>query len=85
MENGKWKYHIYRGEIHSYYTGFDARLIWQGLQTITDYKGKQSRELPSDTSRPDELNNVYASFEASNTEACKRACVQNHSALKAHH
>uniref|UniRef100_A0A8C8D7D3 non-specific serine/threonine protein kinase n=1 Tax=Oncorhynchus tshawytscha TaxID=74940 RepID=A0A8C8D7D3_ONCTS len=27
-----------------------------GLQTITDYKGKHSRELPSDTSLPDELN-----------------------------
>ena len=27
-----------------------ARGIWQGLQTITDYKGKHSRELPSDTS-----------------------------------
>ena len=30
--------------------------MWQGLQTITDYKGKHSRELPSDTSLPDELN-----------------------------
>jgi hypothetical protein len=47
--------------------------MWQGLQTITDYKGKHSRELPSDTSLPDELNHVYARFEASNTEACMRA------------
>jgi hypothetical protein len=31
--------------------------MWQGLKTITDYKGKPSRELPS----------------ASNTEACMRA------------
>jgi hypothetical protein len=29
----------YRAKIESYYTGSDARLMWQGLQTITDYKG----------------------------------------------
>uniref|UniRef100_A0A8C7J2T3 Steroid 21-hydroxylase n=1 Tax=Oncorhynchus kisutch TaxID=8019 RepID=A0A8C7J2T3_ONCKI len=47
--------------------------MWQGLETITEYKGKHSRELPSDTSLPDELNHFYARFEASNTEACMRA------------
>ena len=45
--------------------------MWQGLQTITDYKGKHSRELPSDTSLPGKLNNFYALFEASNTETCE--------------
>ena len=53
--------------------GSDAHLMLQGLQTITDYKGKHSRELPSDTGLPDELNHFYARFEASNTEACMRA------------
>ena len=47
--------------------------MWQGLQTITYYKGKLSHELPSDVSLPDELNHFYAHFEASNTEACMRA------------
>ena len=42
----------------TYYIGSDARLMWQGLQTITDYKGKQ-----------DKLNDCYALFEASNNEA----------------
>ena len=65
--------HQYRTKIDLYYTGSDARRMWQGLQTITDYKGKQSLELPSDTSLPDELNNFYARFEASNTETCMRA------------
>ena len=46
----------YRTKVESYYTGSDTRWIWQGLQTITDYKGKQGRKLPSDTSLPDELN-----------------------------
>jgi hypothetical protein len=63
----------YRAKIESHYTGSDARLMWQGLQTITDYNGKHSHELPSDTSLPDELNHFYARFEASNTEACMRA------------
>jgi hypothetical protein len=65
--------HQYRTEIESYYTGSNACRMWQGLQTITDYKGKHSRELPSDTSLPDKLNYFYARFEASNTEACMRA------------
>ena len=63
----------YRAKIQSYYTGSDARRMWQGLQTITDYKGKHSRKLPSDASLPDELNAFYARFNASNTEACMRA------------
>ena len=58
----------YRAKIEPYYTGSDTRLIWQGFQTITDYKGKHSRELPSDTS----LNHFYVRFEESNTEACMR-------------
>ena len=47
--------------------------MWQGLPTITDYKGKHSRELPSDTSLPDELNYFHARFEANNTETCMSA------------
>ena len=47
--------------------------MWQGLQSITDYKGKHSRELPSDTKLPDELNTFYAHFEANNTETCMSA------------
>ena len=54
-------------KLKSYYTGSDTRQMWQDLQTITEYKGKLSRELPSDTSLPDELNNFYARFEADNT------------------
>ena len=43
------------------------------MKTITDYKGKHRRELPSDASLPDELNAFYVRFEASNTGACTRA------------
>ena len=58
----------YRIQIESYYTGSDTSQMWQGLHTITDNKGKPSRELPSDMSLPDYLNAFYAPFEASNTE-----------------
>ena len=47
--------------------------MWQGLHTITDYNGKPSRELPSDTSLPDRLYAIYARFKANNTESCMRA------------
>ena len=43
---------IYRTKIESYYAGSDACQMWQGLQTIPDYKGKPS-ELPSDPKLPD--------------------------------
>ena len=45
----------------------------QGLQTITEYKGKPSHELPSDATLPDELHTFCARFEASNIEPCMRA------------
>ena len=60
----------YRTKIESFYTSSDTRRMWHGLQTITDYKGKHSHELPSDMRLPDELNYFSAHFEASNTEAC---------------
>jgi hypothetical protein len=63
----------YRTKIESYYTGSDAHRMWQGLQTIKDYKGNQSIEVSSDTSLADELNYFYDRLEASNTDACMRA------------
>ena len=63
----------YRIKIESYYTSSDARRMWQGLKTITNYKGKPRHELPSDANLPDKLNAFCACFEASNTEACTRA------------
>ena len=63
----------YRTNIESNYNGCDSHRMWQGLQTITDYSGKHSWELPRDTSLPDELNYFYARFKANNTETCMRA------------
>jgi hypothetical protein len=44
--------------------------MWQGLQTITDNKGKPSRELLSDVSLPYKLIAFYARIEARNTQPC---------------
>ena len=62
----------YRIKIETNYSGSGACRMWKGLKTITDYKGKPRRELPSYASLPDELNAFYARFKASNTEACTR-------------
>jgi hypothetical protein len=53
---------LYRTKIESFYTGSDARWMRQGFQTITQDKGKHSRELPIDTSLTDELIHFYARF-----------------------
>ena len=41
----------------------DLRRKWQGLQTITDYKGKPSCVVPTEASLPNELNTSHACFE----------------------
>ena len=63
----------YRTKIEIHYTGSEGSRMWQGLQTIMDYKGKPSYELPSDASLPEGLNAFYAHVEANNTDACMRA------------
>jgi hypothetical protein len=44
-----------------------------GLANHYRLQREQSRELPSDTSLPDELNYFDARFEANDTETCMRA------------
>jgi hypothetical protein len=39
---------------------------------VQHYKGKPSRELPSDVSQPEDLNAFYAHYEASNSEPCMK-------------
>jgi hypothetical protein len=45
----------------------------RACKALNTEKWKHSRELPSDMSLPDELNNFNARFEAINTETCMRA------------
>jgi len=42
-----------------------TRRLWQGLWTITDYRGRTPSTVSTDASVADELNSFYAPFEAS--------------------
>ena len=68
----------YRIKIECHYTGSDACWMWQGLKTITDYKGKPSRELPSDVNLPDELNDYRPIVVMSVAMKCFERLVMDH-------
>jgi len=42
-----------------------TRRLWQGLRTITDYRGRTPSTVSADASHTDNLNSFYAWFEAS--------------------
>ena len=50
----------YRDKVELQFNGSDTRGMWQGLQSITDYKKKTS---PVAVLLPDRLNNFFAHFE----------------------
>ena len=62
----------YRLKLELMFDNSDSRRMWQGLQTITDYKGKSSCVVPTKASLPEELNIFYARFEADNTESSRK-------------
>ena len=51
----------YRDKVESQFNGSDTRRMWQGLQTITDYKRKTSHVMDT-VLLPDKLN-TFACFE----------------------
>ena len=53
----------YRDKVESQFNGSDTRGMWQGLQSITDYKRKTSPVADHDVLLPDKLNNFFARFE----------------------
>ena len=53
----------YRDKVESQLNGSDTRGMWQGLQSIMDYKKKNSPVADQDVLLPDRLNNVFARFE----------------------
>ena len=53
----------YRDKVESQFNGSDTRCMWQGLQSITDYKKKTSTVTDTDVLLPDKLNNFFARFE----------------------
>lgn len=57
----------YREKIKTQLSGNDSRSMWQGLHTISDFKGRQSCAAKMAASLPDELNNCYTRFEVVKT------------------
>ena len=53
----------YSDKVESQFTGSNTRRMWQGLQTITDYKKKTIPVADIDVLLPDKLNNFFAHFE----------------------
>ena len=53
----------YRDKVESQFNGSDTRGMWQGLQSITDYKRKTSPIADHHALLPDRLNNFFAHFE----------------------
>jgi len=47
----------------------DTRCLWQGLRSITDYRGRSPSTVSADASLADDLNSFYAWFEASKNTA----------------
>ncbi|GAA6102017.1 uncharacterized protein LOC118798303 [Tachysurus ichikawai] len=54
-------------KLEGYYTTADSRHMWPCLQHITEYRQRSQRDTTPKITLPDELNEVYACFEASNT------------------
>ena len=53
----------YRDKVESQFNGSDTRRIWQGLQSITDYKKKTIPVADINVLLLDKLNNFFAHFE----------------------
>ena len=53
----------YRDKVESQFNGSNMRRMWQGLQTITDYKKKTRHVADIEVLLPDKLNSFFACFE----------------------
>ena len=53
----------YRDKVELQFNDSDARRMFQGLQTITIYKGKTSHVADTDVLLPDKLNTFFVRFE----------------------
>ena len=52
----------YRDKVESQFNGSNTIRMWQGLQTIKDYKKKTSPVADINVLLPDKLNNFFARF-----------------------
>ncbi len=63
---------LYGNKINNHFTNSrDTRSLWQGIQTITDYK-PPPQACDDDTSLPDALNHFYSRFEMQNNTSAQK-------------
>ncbi len=63
---------LYGNKINNQFTNSrDTRSLWQGIQTITDYK-PPPQACDDDTSLPDALNHFYSRFEMQNNTSAQK-------------
>lgn len=63
----------YAQSLHSHFTNAgDTRQLWQGFNSLTDYKPHSSWATTTDPTLPDVLNSFFARFEAGNTTQPQR-------------
>jgi hypothetical protein len=68
--------HQYRDKVESQFNGSNTRRMWQGLESITDYKNKQKNITDIDVLLPNKLNNFFTCFE-DNTVPLTRPIYQS--------
>lgn len=54
----------HKRKVEDHLTNNDPRLVWQGLQSITNYKGSTPATTITDSSLAEELNSFFFRFEA---------------------
>ncbi len=65
----------YENKVEEQFNTNNARIMWQGISNITDFKGNKPATVNIAASLPDELNLFYARFEAHNTAHTESAPV----------
>ena len=63
----------YMDKVELQFNGSDMRGMWQGLQTITDYKKKISYITNTNFLLPDKLNTFFARFEDNTVPPTRQA------------
>lgn len=69
----------YKRKIEDHFTNNDPRQVWQGIQHITNYKTSNCTIVNSDTSLAEELDCIFACYEAKAAETVKKTASATNS------
>lgn len=60
-------------KLEGYYLNNNTRSMWQGIQSVTNYRKTTTTTDPQNTTLPDSLNVFYARFDRQNTNTPSKA------------